>query len=99
MHKCPVKRRACVAKAVKKRRDYVTKVMRRYKIMKGCRNCTYREDPTVLEFDHIDPTTKKHEIANLVRGPCSFKRIKKELKKCQVLCKPCHIQKTKNDAG
>ena len=43
-----------------------------------------------LEFDHIDPATKSnHRIWSW-----SWARINEELEKCQLLCVPCHFQKT-----
>lgn len=45
-----------------------------------------------LEFDHIDKTTKKYKITS---GLCySLDRLFEEVDKCQLLCKPCHIQKS-----
>lgn len=43
-----------------------------------------------LEIDHIDPTEKiSHKIWSWKES-----RRKEELRKCQVLCKKCHKQKT-----
>jgi 5-methylcytosine-specific restriction endonuclease McrA len=43
-----------------------------------------------LELDHIDPATKiSHNIWSW-----SVERRNRELEKCQVLCAPCHINKT-----
>jgi 5-methylcytosine-specific restriction endonuclease McrA len=53
-----------------------------------------------LEFDHIDPKTKIENISNAVRAQCwSWKRLIIELDKCQLLCKPCHIEKTSSEQG
>lgn len=52
-----------------------------------CALCESTED---LELDHIDPATKfTHRIFSY-----SWARIEAELKKCQILCAPCHFQKT-----
>jgi 5-methylcytosine-specific restriction endonuclease McrA len=54
-----------------------------------CKHCGSTEK---LEVDHINPRFKKlnpHGIWSL----CEAKR-KKELAKCQVLCKSCHLVKT-----
>ena len=45
-----------------------------------------------LEFDHIDRTTKKYTIASRVTN--NFTILKEELNKCQLLCAPCHLEKT-----
>lgn len=67
-----------------------------------CQQCGSTEN---LEIDHIDPKTKnpvlqykigqtsaKQKIWNLDK-----KRRELELAKCQVLCKPCHIIKTREE--
>lgn len=51
-----------------------------------CVKCGEEEN---LEFDHIDPATKKFSITNLIR-----QNITGELAKCQLLCKKCHQDKT-----
>tara|TARA_Y100001963_G_C6623812_1_gene373024 strand:- start:64 stop:756 length:693 start_codon:yes stop_codon:yes gene_type:complete len=48
-----------------------------------------------LQIDHIDPRTKKFEV----KSRLSYKRINliEEVDKCQLLCKPCHKDKTYNE--
>ena len=59
----------------------------------ACVTCGTKES---LEFDHIDPITKEFTLA---KGLATWaeSRIQKELSKCQLLCKPCHIDKTRQD--
>ena len=45
-----------------------------------------------LEFDHIKREGKKYEISSRVSN--NFDNIKEELDKCQLLCAPCHLDKT-----
>ncbi len=45
-----------------------------------------------LQFDHIKRETKKYTIASRVTQ--SFTILQEELDKCQLLCAPCHLQKT-----
>lgn len=59
-----------------------------------CVKCGATEN---LEFDHIIPANKSFEISG--GGTFSEKRWQEELKKCQLLCKPCHQQKTLIDLG
>lgn len=54
-----------------------------------CVNCGSKED---LEFDHIDPNTKSFNISSM--WSVSPERREKELKKCQLLCRNCHDEKT-----
>lgn len=51
-----------------------------------------------LEVDHIVPQKKKFEILASMR-PIDSKGMCKELKKCQLLCKKCHINKTITERG
>ncbi len=46
-----------------------------------------------LELDHIDPKTK---VSSRIWSWTQSKR-DAELKKCQVLCRSCHLEKTKKD--
>jgi 5-methylcytosine-specific restriction endonuclease McrA len=50
-----------------------------------------------LEFDHIHPYEKIDTIANMIANGSSM--LDKELKKCQLLCKKCHVLKTKKDGS
>lgn len=66
-----------------------------YEIKKGlkcaeCGNSDYR----VLEFDHIDRSTKEFCIGAGMKMGYSLDRIQKEIEKCQVLCANCHRIKT-----
>lgn len=51
----------------------------------ACGNC----DPLVLEFHHVDPSTKKFHVSSKVKV-VSWENLKKEIEKCQVLCANCH---------
>jgi 5-methylcytosine-specific restriction endonuclease McrA len=48
-----------------------------------------------LELDHIDRTTKKYTVARIYSY--SEKTFWEEVEKCQILCRKCHIFKSKND--
>lgn len=48
-----------------------------------------------LEFDHIDPATKLHAITDM---KChSEAKFRAEVAKCQLLCKPHHVEKTRRE--
>lgn len=64
----------------------------------GCSLCDER-DFKCLEFDHLDPTTKKLAISKMVSGGYSTKTIFKELQKCRILCANCHKKHTANQFG
>lgn len=46
-----------------------------------------------LEFDHIDPKTKTTEVQWLLTS--NKDTLLAELKKCQLLCSSCHLEKTR----
>jgi hypothetical protein len=50
----------------------------------------------ILEFDHIDPSTKSFNIAAGYTKP--KETLLAEVAKCQLLCNKCHIEKTKKDS-
>ncbi len=45
-----------------------------------------------LQFDHIKREGKKYSIASKLSY--KFDNLKEELDKCQLLCAPCHLDKT-----
>lgn len=59
-----------------------------------CVRCGATED---LQFDHIDPATKSFTItAHLNRR---WEVLVVELDKCQLLCRPHHLEKTVAESG
>ena len=65
--------------------------MRRFADLLGgkCVECGSGND---LQFDHIDPTTKKFAIGKMWNREDGV--VLPELQKCQLLCRPCHDKKT-----
>lgn len=57
-----------------------------------CVRCGSDED---LNFDHIDRDTKAFPISKL--WSVSRVRFLSEIAKCQILCVPCHKEKTKEN--
>ncbi len=47
-----------------------------------------------LEFDHIDPDTKVMKTGNLLQLKLNDTIFEIEIKKLQLLCKPCHDSKS-----
>lgn len=57
-----------------------------------CKDCSSVDN---LEFDHIIPAAKTHNINKILSRKIEFVMI--ELAKCQVLCVSCHDNKTALD--
>jgi hypothetical protein len=61
----------------------------------ACVQCGATE---ALDFDHIERSTKSFEISGrALDGP--WARLLDEVAKCQLLCRPCHILKTSEEAA
>lgn len=56
----------------------------------GC--CGYDEHVDILEFHHVDPLEKIHNIATMIVTNCSWRLIVEELRKCVLLCPTCHTE-------
>lgn len=63
------------------------KLLQRYKSFCGCKVCGEKE-PVVLDLHHLDPSSKELEVSKTVNY--SRERLKKEVRKCVVLCSNCH---------
>jgi hypothetical protein len=61
-----------------------------------CERCGYSKLTAALEFHHREPRTKEFSIAHdgLTR---SWSRVKKELRKCALLCANCHREEHSAD--
>ncbi len=57
-----------------------------------CIDCK-ESDILVLDFDHINPSDKMGNIANMVSGG-SIGDLISEIKKCDIRCANCHRRKT-----
>tara|TARA_R110000851_G_scaffold78423_1_gene173043 strand:- start:21398 stop:21841 length:444 start_codon:yes stop_codon:yes gene_type:complete len=77
------------------------KFMRQHKMMEYltkhfCVDCG-ESDPVVLEFDHIEPETKKKGgVSRLMttQSWISWSVIQEEIDKCEIRCANCHRRKT-----
>jgi hypothetical protein len=66
--------------------------LRRALAMMGEQKCAQCDATDNLEFDHIDPSTKKFAIGNQLGR--SWRHVEAEVRKCQLLCYACHKQKS-----
>lgn len=60
---------------------------------KKCEVCGFA-DIRALDFDHIDPQTKRFGIARALTNCYAWEEIEKEIKKCRILCANCHRIRT-----
>lgn len=58
----------------------------------SCVHCG-ETDPIVLEFNHIDPSTKKDLVSKLSHQG-TMEELVAEIEKCEVLCANCHKRVT-----
>ena len=68
----------------KERRAWI----RDYKASKGCSRCGYNDNPVALDLHH-DKGDKEDKISTMCHL-YGLERIKKEIKKCVVVCRNCH---------
>lgn len=56
--------------------------------------CARCESTEGLEFDHVDRTTRVMDISAAIMAGWSWARLLEELAKCQLLCRPHHVEKS-----
>lgn len=74
---------------IKKRKKEIKKWFRDLKSHLKCSRCP-ENHIACLDFHHKDQDKKVECIANMVINGISIKKIKEEIKKCEILCSNCH---------
>ena len=75
------------------RQRYLEAKQRLIELLGGrCQRCETTED---LQFDHVDPELKSFAITE--KWNRGEEALRAELAKCQLLCRPHHLEKTKAD--
>ena len=74
-----------------KKKEYRVNVKKKSVEYKGgkCIICGYNKHYSALDFHHRNPKDKDFQISG---GTKSFENLKKELDKCDLLCKNCHAE-------
>jgi hypothetical protein len=77
------------------RTNVVRKIQRRkerlVELMGGaCEICGYRTCLRVLSFHHLDPATKRFNIAGSLSR--SWRELESEASRCALLCMNCHVE-------
>jgi len=78
----------------KKNRDRAVQFANRVKSRLGCLKCGIKTS-YLIQFHHLEADDKEASIAALTQrssGKPSFKKIKKEMRKCVTLCANHHIE-------
>lgn len=83
-----------VDKRRKDGRNKIIKYIQKYKANKTCADCKENYPYWILEFDHLE--NKKFTIAKYKNHTISLKKVKEEIKKCEVVCSNCHKNRTFN---
>jgi hypothetical protein len=71
----------------------------------GCQNCGLKIEKddefhhSCFDFDHLDRSTKKEKVSNLMARGASVATLDEEIAKCQLLCAACHWLKTGKELG
>jgi hypothetical protein len=74
--------------------DYKRLVVNRWKRRKGCVDCGYKANYDALELDHLPGLKGLYTVASLMYH--SWKQIKEEIAKCEIVCCNCHAIRTRN---
>jgi predicted nucleic-acid-binding Zn-ribbon protein len=80
-------RKEIIKKAGDKKKEFRAE-WQEYKATLSCTKCGFSH-PAALDFHHEDPTKKEANIHRLLSNG-QYDKLKKELKKCIVLCANCH---------
>lgn len=81
------KRRNSIYQRNKKNRENNKRFLSRYKSFFGCIICK-EKDSCAIDLHHLNPEIKDRDTSNMVNE--SRKLLKKEIRKCVLLCANCH---------
>ncbi len=80
------------------RRHALRERLWKYLLEHPCVDCG-EADPLVLEFDHVDPSTKRGALYTLAHSAYGWDTILVELQRCEVRCANCHRRRTARQFG
>lgn len=84
---------AVAAARVQARRQLAREWVAAYLHEHPCSSCG-EQDIILLDFDHLDPGTKRRSVSCMVSTGHSLKAVQEEVAKCRVLCVACHRYET-----
>lgn len=74
-----------------KQKQMLKKKLADIKEASGCVDCGVTNH-IILDFDHL--RDKKYNVSRMIHDGFSWKAIKKEIEKCEVVCANCHRIRT-----
>ena len=83
---------------VKSRRKLNQQWLINFLSLKQCADCG-TGDIRILTFDHIDPSEKHANIADIVSRGMLLKHLIVEVEKCGIVCHNCHMLRTFKQLG
>jgi transcription elongation factor Elf1 len=83
---------AAAARRKARVRDELRAKLAEYLRSHACVDCG-ESDIRCLEFDHVDPKTKRQAVSFMVLEVWAWGQIEEEIKKCVVRCANCHRRK------
>jgi len=86
------KRRECNRKSAAAHYAKRRVMLAELKVKMGCADCGFNKHSAALQFDHIDPATKKFDISKSLNR--TWESILEEIAKCVLRCANCHAIKT-----
>lgn len=75
---------------VQRNRDWVNQI----KASTPCKDCDRRFPPWVMHFDHLDGSSKLHNVSKMAGQNRTKRLIREEIAKCEVVCAVCHAHRT-----
>ena len=94
----PYKDREKLYKAQKRYRIRIRENLINFLSKNKCIDCG-EKDSRVLEFDHVEPSSKFKYISKMRSGHYSWKSILSEINKCEIRCANCHRRKNYSQFG
>jgi len=59
-----------------------------------CGDCGSIFPVCVMDFDHIDPRTKRCNVSRMIHSEISLRELRAEIAKCRIICANCHRIRT-----
>lgn len=76
----------------KKQREKVRTYVQNLKEETPCKDCNMKYPYWIMQFDHL--RDKKIKLSHFHNNTTSFKKIKEEIEKCDIVCSNCHHNRT-----